>query len=60
MARVQQDQNPSLRPVATWLFAMAALIALMVVVGGATRLTDSGLSITEWDLVMGTLPPTSG
>ncbi|GGY52807.1 heme A synthase [Parvularcula lutaonensis] len=36
---------------------MAGLIALMVIVGGATRLTDSGLSITQWNLVMGTLPP---
>lgn len=59
MRRVTMDQNPSLRPVALWLFAMAGLIALMVVIGGATRLTDSGLSITEWDLVMGTLPPLS-
>jgi cytochrome c oxidase assembly protein subunit 15 len=48
-----------MRPVALWLFSVCALIALMVVVGGATRLTDSGLSITEWDLVMGTLPPLS-
>jgi cytochrome c oxidase assembly protein subunit 15 len=51
-------QNPN-RPVAYWLLAIAGLIALMVIVGGATRLTDSGLSITEWDLVMGTLPPLS-
>lgn len=49
--------NPLHRPVAIWLFLMAALIALIVIVGGATRLTDSGLSITQWDLVMGTLPP---
>ncbi|NRA31353.1 MAG: COX15/CtaA family protein, partial [Parvularculaceae bacterium] len=49
--------NPLHRPVAIWLFTMAALIALMVIIGGATRLTDSGLSITQWDLVMGTLPP---
>ena len=52
-------KNPSLRPVALWLLAMAFLIGVMVIVGGATRLTDSGLSITEWDLVMGTLPPLS-
>lgn len=51
--------NPSHRPVAIWLTLMAVLIAIMVVIGGATRLTDSGLSITEWDLVMGTLPPLS-
>ncbi|RFB04541.1 heme A synthase [Parvularcula marina] len=45
--------------IAAWLFILAGLIALMVTVGGATRLTDSGLSITEWDLVMGSLPPMS-
>ena len=45
------------QPVQIWLYAIAALIALMVVVGGATRLTDSGLSITEWQVVMGAIPP---
>lgn len=45
------------QPVQVWLYTIAALIALMVVVGGATRLTDSGLSITEWQLVMGAIPP---
>ena len=34
--------------VAVWLFIVAALVLAMVVVGGATRLTDSGLSITQW------------
>ncbi|MEZ5897504.1 MAG: COX15/CtaA family protein [Parvularculaceae bacterium] len=47
----------SKRPVAIWLFAMCALVALMVIVGGATRLTDSGLSITEWRPVTGAVPP---
>jgi cytochrome c oxidase assembly protein subunit 15 len=40
-----------------WLLAVAALIAVMVLVGGATRLTESGLSIVEWKPVTGTLPP---
>src|SRR5712671_6738459 len=40
-----------------WLIAVAALIAVMVLVGGATRLTESGLSIVEWKPVTGTLPP---
>jgi cytochrome c oxidase assembly protein subunit 15 len=44
-------------PVAVWLFAVAALVFVMVVVGGLTRLTDSGLSITEWKPVMGVVPP---
>ena len=48
------DQN---RAVAIWLFACAALVFAMVVVGGITRLTGSGLSITEWKPIMGALPP---
>ena len=48
-----------LRPVRIWLYVMAALVLLMVVVGGATRLTESGLSITEWKPVTGILPPLS-
>ena len=40
-----------------WLYAVAALVLAVVLVGGATRLTESGLSITEWKPVMGTLPP---
>ncbi|MEL6287501.1 MAG: COX15/CtaA family protein [Pseudomonadota bacterium] len=47
------------RPVLVWLICVAALVAMMVVVGGATRLTDSGLSITEWQPIMGAIPPLS-
>lgn len=47
------------RTVALWLFITAALVFAMVVVGGATRLTGSGLSITEWKPVTGALPPLS-
>ena len=45
------------RAIANWLFAVAALVFLMVVVGGITRLTESGLSITEWKPVSGAIPP---
>jgi cytochrome c oxidase assembly protein subunit 15 len=45
------------RAVRLWLIAVAVLIALMVLVGGATRLTESGLSIVEWKPITGTLPP---
>jgi cytochrome c oxidase assembly protein subunit 15 len=45
------------KPVAIWLFAVALLVVAMIVVGGATRLTDSGLSITEWRPVTGAVPP---
>ncbi len=48
-----------LKPVRIWLYAMAFLVLCMVVVGGATRLTESGLSITEWAPVSGTIPPLS-
>jgi heme a synthase len=40
-----------------WLYAVAALVFLMVSIGGATRLTGSGLSITEWQPIMGAVPP---
>jgi heme a synthase len=40
-----------------WLVALFLLVVVMIVVGGLTRLTDSGLSITEWNLVTGTIPP---
>lgn len=44
---------------ARWLWLMAAMVIVMVVVGGITRLTESGLSITEWKPIMGALPPLS-
>ncbi len=40
-----------------WLIIMFLIISLMIIVGGLTRLTDSGLSITEWELFTGILPP---
>ena len=47
----------SRKAVAFWLFGVAAIIFAMVVIGGLTRLTGSGLSITEWDLIQGVIPP---
>jgi cytochrome c oxidase assembly protein subunit 15 len=47
------------RAIRLWLYAVAALVVVMVLVGGATRLTESGLSITEWKPVMGVVPPLS-
>ncbi|MFC3096546.1 COX15/CtaA family protein [Alteraurantiacibacter palmitatis] len=44
---------------ARWMFAVAALVTFIVAVGGITRLTESGLSITDWRPVTGTLPPLS-
>jgi heme a synthase len=48
------------RAIRFWLLAVASLVFLMVLVGGATRLTESGLSITQWKPVTGVLPPLSG
>jgi len=48
-------QRPN--PVALWLLACCALVFAMVVVGGVTRLTHSGLSIVEWQPIVGTVPP---
>ena len=45
--------------VSYWLLLVTFLVILMILLGGITRLTDSGLSITRWDLFYGILPPTS-
>lgn len=50
-------QTEALPLVRAWLFFTAFLVFCMVIVGGATRLTDSGLSITEWQPLLGVIPP---
>ena len=50
-------ERRSNRPVAAWLWIVAALVFAMVLVGGATRLTQSGLSITQWQPLAGVAPP---
>jgi len=57
MTGIARQRTPHNRAVGWWLFSVAALIAIMVLVGGATRLTESGLSIVEWKPVSGALPP---
>ena len=54
-----RDAAPFPRPLALarWLLTVAVLVFAIVVVGGITRLTESGLSITQWNLVGGVLPP---
>ena len=49
-----REEHPAVR---IWLFSVMALVVAMIVLGGATRLTNSGLSITEWLPVRGALPP---
>lgn len=53
------DASPRHRPnaLANWLYVVAGLVVAIVIVGGITRLTESGLSITEWKPVTGTIPP---
>ena len=43
--------------ISIWLIIMFWIISIMIIVGGLTRLTDSGLSITKWQLFSGILPP---
>ena len=52
----EENKNVS---ISYWLLLITLLVALMIIVGGLTRLTDSGLSITKWDLISGILPPLS-
>ncbi len=59
MAELAQSSVNHARVVHLWLIAAAAMIFLTLVVGGATRLTESGLSIVEWKPVTGILPPLS-
>ncbi len=57
MEKLNPRQTSALPYVRAWLFFVAFLIFCMVIVGGATRLTDSGLSITEWQPLLGAIPP---
>jgi cytochrome c oxidase assembly protein subunit 15 len=57
MISISAPRTPEKRAVRWWLFSIALLIAILVLVGGATRLTESGLSIVEWKPVTGALPP---
>ncbi len=59
MANDQSGPAPRPLAIARWLFVVAAMIVMIVAVGGITRLTESGVSITEWKPVAGTLPPLS-
>lgn len=56
---MSERRDGDARAVALWLFAVAGLVALMVVIGGLTRLTESGLSMVEWKPITGWLPPLS-
>ena len=53
------DNYQHKKHISLWLIIMFGIISLMIIVGGLTRLTDSGLSITKWQLFSGFLPPLS-
>ena len=57
MSTAPPDRRPRPGAIAFWLLAVAGLVFLMIVVGGITRLTESGLSITRWEPISGAIPP---
>ena len=54
--KTMTDENEKIY-ISNWLMLITFLVGLMIFVGGLTRLTDSGLSITKWDLFSGIIPP---
>jgi heme a synthase len=54
---MQSSSRSSYRPVAIWMYTGVIMLLIQVILGGITRLTGSGLSITEWKVITGTLPP---
>ncbi len=57
---IRRGPQPARRAIAIWLMILFCLVTVMIAVGGMTRLTDSGLSITEWKPVTGAVPPMDG
>jgi heme a synthase len=55
MNKIEKDKSD--RAVANWIMIGVAMLIIQILLGGITRLTGSGLSITEWDVITGTLPP---
>ncbi len=56
---IDRGQRGARRGIRLWLMALFALVTIMIALGGLTRLTDSGLSITEWNVIKGAVPPTT-
>ncbi|MEM1235483.1 MAG: COX15/CtaA family protein [Pseudomonadota bacterium] len=54
---IDQGRGGARKAIRAWLFVLAGLVVTMIVVGGLTRLTDSGLSITVWEPIRGAIPP---
>jgi cytochrome c oxidase assembly protein subunit 15 len=58
-AETSYEPQDNRRIIAIWLLACSAMVAAMVIIGGITRLTESGLSMTEWRPLIGWIPPLS-
>ncbi len=56
--KLMNEQNKN-NYISYWILLITFLVAAMIIIGGLTRLTDSGLSITKWDLFSGIIPPTN-
>jgi len=56
-ASVMNRSNSSSKPVAIWIGIGVAMLLIQIILGGVTRLTGSGLSITEWNIITGAIPP---
>ena len=55
---IMNEENKNIY-ISYWFLLITFLVALMIIIGGLTRLTNSGLSITRWYLISGILPPLS-
>jgi heme a synthase len=55
--RIDANRQGARRGIRIWLHILLAMVAIMIIIGGMTRLTDSGLSITEWKPIAGAIPP---
>src|SRR5215212_10034207 len=60
MVRRPAEPHPRPGALSVWLLAVAGLILLMVMIGGITRLTESGLSMVRWEPISGAIPPLGG
>ena len=51
------EKKEYIKPTTYWLFSLLLILFVIILIGGLTRLTDSGLSITKWEVITGILPP---
>ena len=56
---ITSDRSNSEMKILIWLISLTILVLIMIIIGGLTRLTESGLSMVDWKPIMGTFPPLS-